>query len=279
MATHAVPSDATLVRYLLGTLPREDEERFDELSIVEPGFAERLRAIEHDLADATRGANCLNPIVSGMSSDFWRRHMDATMCGWRSARRPRRPRAWPATVSHVDVGTGGRRYSGGGHRHGLPGRSASRDGSRARRRDRCARSNPASNRRLRRSRSAAGRATVRGIDACAIVANPRRAAETRRSAERRSAADAAARAECVFALRRLDRRRHVPSGRVAGGRGRCASHAGWQGPEHSRPCGGIANRALSVVVRAGPQRTSSRRILFNRATVAAPSAPALREMS
>ena len=46
------PSDATLVQYLLGTLPREDEERFDTLSIVDAQFAERLRAIEHDLADA-----------------------------------------------------------------------------------------------------------------------------------------------------------------------------------------------------------------------------------
>jgi hypothetical protein len=52
MPTQAPPSDATLVRYLLGTLPHGDEERFDELSVVDPRFAERLRAIEHDLADA-----------------------------------------------------------------------------------------------------------------------------------------------------------------------------------------------------------------------------------
>jgi hypothetical protein len=52
MATPDVPSDATLVRYLLGTLPPEDEEGFDELSIVDSQFPDRLRAIEHDLADA-----------------------------------------------------------------------------------------------------------------------------------------------------------------------------------------------------------------------------------
>jgi hypothetical protein len=48
----ASPSDADLVRYLLGTADRDDEERFDELSVTDAAFAERLRAIEHDLADA-----------------------------------------------------------------------------------------------------------------------------------------------------------------------------------------------------------------------------------
>lgn len=46
------PSDAALVRYLLGQAEREDEERFDQLSVIDAAFAERLRAIEHDLADA-----------------------------------------------------------------------------------------------------------------------------------------------------------------------------------------------------------------------------------
>jgi hypothetical protein len=41
-----------LVRYLLGTADREDEARFDELSVTDATFAERLRAIEHELADA-----------------------------------------------------------------------------------------------------------------------------------------------------------------------------------------------------------------------------------
>jgi hypothetical protein len=48
----ASPSDAALVRYLLGNADREDEERFDELSVTDAAFAERLRTIEHDLADA-----------------------------------------------------------------------------------------------------------------------------------------------------------------------------------------------------------------------------------
>jgi hypothetical protein len=46
------PSDAALVRYVLGFADREDEEQFDELSVTDAAFAERLRAIEHDLADA-----------------------------------------------------------------------------------------------------------------------------------------------------------------------------------------------------------------------------------
>jgi hypothetical protein len=52
MATPAPPSDATLARYLLGALPPDEEQRLDELSIADNDFAERLRAVEHDLADA-----------------------------------------------------------------------------------------------------------------------------------------------------------------------------------------------------------------------------------
>ena len=48
----AHPSDAALIRYLLGYADPEDEERFDEMSVTDAPFAERLRAIEHDLADA-----------------------------------------------------------------------------------------------------------------------------------------------------------------------------------------------------------------------------------
>lgn len=52
MATPASPSDEALVRYLLGGLSEDETARFDELSVVDAAFAERLRAIEHDLADA-----------------------------------------------------------------------------------------------------------------------------------------------------------------------------------------------------------------------------------
>src|SRR5919112_1008294 len=44
--------DATLVRYLLGDLPPGDTEKLDERSVVDAAFADRLRGVEHDLADA-----------------------------------------------------------------------------------------------------------------------------------------------------------------------------------------------------------------------------------
>lgn len=46
------PTDATLTRYLLGDLPHEQAEALDERSVVDAAFADRLRAIEQDLADA-----------------------------------------------------------------------------------------------------------------------------------------------------------------------------------------------------------------------------------
>ena len=43
--------DQVLVRYLLGTLPEEEAERLDGLSITDDSFAWRLNAIEDDLVD------------------------------------------------------------------------------------------------------------------------------------------------------------------------------------------------------------------------------------
>jgi hypothetical protein len=42
----------TIRDYLLGQLPEQDAERLDELSIVDDEYAERIRAVEHDLVDA-----------------------------------------------------------------------------------------------------------------------------------------------------------------------------------------------------------------------------------
>jgi len=44
--------DEQLVRYLVGSLDEHDTERFDELSISDDEFADRLRAVENDLIDA-----------------------------------------------------------------------------------------------------------------------------------------------------------------------------------------------------------------------------------
>jgi hypothetical protein len=43
--------DQVLVRYLLGTLPEEEAERFDGLSIADDAFAWQLNAVEDDLVD------------------------------------------------------------------------------------------------------------------------------------------------------------------------------------------------------------------------------------
>jgi hypothetical protein len=42
----------TIRKYLLGQLPESDTERLDELTITDEGYAERVRAVEHDLVDA-----------------------------------------------------------------------------------------------------------------------------------------------------------------------------------------------------------------------------------
>jgi hypothetical protein len=44
--------DQVLLRYLLGSLPEEEAERLDELSVGDDAFAWRLSAVENDLVDA-----------------------------------------------------------------------------------------------------------------------------------------------------------------------------------------------------------------------------------
>jgi hypothetical protein len=46
------PDDQLLVRYLVGSLPDDETERLDELSIADDEFAAHLRAVENDLVDA-----------------------------------------------------------------------------------------------------------------------------------------------------------------------------------------------------------------------------------
>src|ERR1700751_1496149 len=45
-------NDHVLSRYLLGSLPAQEAERLDELSIADDEFALRLDAVENDLVDA-----------------------------------------------------------------------------------------------------------------------------------------------------------------------------------------------------------------------------------
>src|SRR6185295_1414314 len=46
------PDDQEVVRYLLGVLPEEERQRFDEASIVDDEMAVRVRSVENDLVDA-----------------------------------------------------------------------------------------------------------------------------------------------------------------------------------------------------------------------------------
>src|ERR1041385_7075840 len=47
-----VYKDELLIRYLVGSLPEDETERLDELSITDDEFACRLRDVENDLVDA-----------------------------------------------------------------------------------------------------------------------------------------------------------------------------------------------------------------------------------
>jgi hypothetical protein len=46
------PSDAALIRYLLGALPVDDAEPIEEATVVDEDFAARLNALERDLVDS-----------------------------------------------------------------------------------------------------------------------------------------------------------------------------------------------------------------------------------
>ena len=46
------PSDAVLLRYLLGALPVDEAEPVEQASIVDDGIAQRINAMEHDLVDS-----------------------------------------------------------------------------------------------------------------------------------------------------------------------------------------------------------------------------------
>ena len=52
MSGSQLQRDEVLVRYLLGSLPHEEAERLDELSIADDTVASRLSEAENDLVDA-----------------------------------------------------------------------------------------------------------------------------------------------------------------------------------------------------------------------------------
>jgi hypothetical protein len=65
--------DQILLRYLLGSLPEEEAERLDELSIGDDAFAWRLSAVENDLVDAyVRGE-----LSGGDLAEFKKRYLSS----------------------------------------------------------------------------------------------------------------------------------------------------------------------------------------------------------
>ena len=92
--------DEILTRYLLGQLPTEQADALDERSVVDPSFAERLRGVKLDLADAyVRGE------LSPAERQHWERTFIASRAGQEHIRlaealaltEPRRSRSAPVS--------------------------------------------------------------------------------------------------------------------------------------------------------------------------------------
>jgi hypothetical protein len=66
----SIPDDRQLTRYLLGLLPEEDAERFDEQSIVDDEMASRLQCVENDLVDAYVGGTLQGELLERFESFY-----------------------------------------------------------------------------------------------------------------------------------------------------------------------------------------------------------------
>ena len=64
------PDDSTLIRYLVGRASEEETEQLDELSVVDEDFAQRLRAVEHDLVDAYVSGELTGDVRKGVRSRY-----------------------------------------------------------------------------------------------------------------------------------------------------------------------------------------------------------------
>ncbi len=70
--------DRQLIRYLLGLLPDEEAELYDEQSIVDDDLAARLRLVENDLVDAYVRGTLDDDFGNGSSRSISRRRAGAT---------------------------------------------------------------------------------------------------------------------------------------------------------------------------------------------------------
>jgi hypothetical protein len=66
------PDESTLIRYLVGRASEEEAEQLDELSIVDEDFAQRLRAVEHDLVDSYANGELTGDTLDGFRSQYLR---------------------------------------------------------------------------------------------------------------------------------------------------------------------------------------------------------------
>jgi hypothetical protein len=64
------PDESTLIRYLVGRCSEEETEQLDERSIVDDEFAQRLRAIEHDLMDAYANGELTGDTLEGFRLQY-----------------------------------------------------------------------------------------------------------------------------------------------------------------------------------------------------------------
>jgi hypothetical protein len=66
------PDDSTLIRYLVGRTSDAETEQLDERSIVDEEFAQRLRAVEHDLVDAYTNGELSGDTLEGFRAQYLR---------------------------------------------------------------------------------------------------------------------------------------------------------------------------------------------------------------
>jgi hypothetical protein len=66
------PDDSTLIRYLVGRTSDAETDLLDERSIVDEDFAQRLRAVEHDLVDAYAGGELTGDTLAGFREQYLR---------------------------------------------------------------------------------------------------------------------------------------------------------------------------------------------------------------
>lgn len=64
------PDDSTLIRYLVGRTSEAETDLLDERSIVDEDFAQRLRAVEHDLVDAYTDGELTGDTLEGFREQY-----------------------------------------------------------------------------------------------------------------------------------------------------------------------------------------------------------------